>query len=501
MYEVNVKKYIEPLVIEDNTVNKKDRSNIDKIKNTLKDCLYFKCFRKLLPNHSEYIFMRLLTTFKYKKYKPHDILLNYNDRVNKLYFIILGKVNIYKISISKIKLSLENLCKKHKDIDKGKEILEYFNTYSKRYLNAISEKSIFLKKNNTVGLSSSNISKTVNEVFELEKFFRVIINHNKIYDFSLEEGKIFGEEYLYNDIKYSNGILECDTECIIGELDKEEYEKIYRKVNVIERSNIAGFIVNLRIFSSSNFFLPKLQRCLIKRYFSKNEIIFNQNDTFRAFYVIRKGKINLSLKIPKKVNCDLEPEIIMGNKKNKRFTSTDAFVVKGEYLENNEFNLVTVEEGEFIGEIEYYKRKDKYMYTAQCIEDCMLFEFDLYLFEHLIKANKLINSNLKGFIEKIKEKMVLLQDRIYSTKTSHSPIKKSDYVLSKNKFIQNLLQNNPLKEYNNNNINKNLIKSSRSKLINKKKIKDFYFFSVLSPFLNKKRIYSTKGNKKFKKIE
>jgi CRP-like cAMP-binding protein len=303
-----------------------------------------------------------------------------------------------------------------------------------------------LKKHNTSGLSHNNIIQSFKEIKELETFFRVIINNNKLYDFSLEDGKMFGEEYLFNYIKYSNCIIECETECIIGELDKEDYEKIFRKVNVIERSNVTGFIVNLKIFNSSNFFLPKLQRCLIKRYFAKNEIIFNQNDPFRAFYVIRKGKINLSLKISKKVNCDLEPEIIMGNKKNKRFTSSSAFVVKGEYLESNEYNLVTVEEGEFIGEVEYYKKKDKYMYTAQCVEDCLLFKFDLYLFEHLIKENKKINSNLKGFIEKIKEKMDLLQDRIYTTKTSSSAIKKSDYVLSKNKFTQNLLQNNPLKE-------------------------------------------------------
>jgi CRP-like cAMP-binding protein len=357
MYDVNVKKFIEPLVLPENHLNKKDINTLENIKNTLKDCIYFKCFEKIFPNHKEYIFMRLLTAFKYKKYKPHDILLNYNDIVNKLYFVILGKINIYKISLSKIKLILESLCKKHKNQDQGKEILEYFNTYTKRYLNALSEKNIFLKKHNTSGLSHNNIIQSFKEIKELETFFRVIINNNKLYDFSLEDGKMFGEEYLFNYIKYSNCIIECETECIIGELDKEDYEKIFRKVNVIERSNVTGFIVNLKIFNSSNFFLPKLQRCLIKRYFAKNEIIFNQNDPFRAFYVIRKGKINLSLKISKKVNCDLEPEIIMGNKKNKRFTSSSAFVVKGEYLESNEYNLVTVEEGEFIGEVEYYKKK------------------------------------------------------------------------------------------------------------------------------------------------
>ena len=98
--------------------------------------------------------------------------------------------------------------------------------------------------------------------------------------------------------------------------------------------------------------MPKLQKCLIKRNFAKNEIIFKQNEIFRTFYVIRQGKVNLSVKIPKKVNCKLEPEIIIGNQKNKRFLSNNSFIVKGEYLEKNEYNLITVENGEFIGEIE-----------------------------------------------------------------------------------------------------------------------------------------------------
>ena len=49
-------------------------------------------------------------------------------------------------------------------------------------------------------------------------------------DFSFEEGKVFGEEYIYNDIKYSNCILECDSDCIIGELDRDDYEKIFAKI-------------------------------------------------------------------------------------------------------------------------------------------------------------------------------------------------------------------------------------------------------------------------------
>ena len=498
MYDENVKNLIEPLI--DTNWNKKDRNIIDRLKIAFKDFLYFKCFSKLFPNYNEYIFMCLITSLKYKKFKSHEILINYNDIVNKIYFVIYGKLNIYRICISKIKLILESLCKQQKNADKRKKILGYFNTYVKRYLNTISEKSILLNKINNKDNRRVSLGNTINKkkslISELESFYRVIINQNKIYDFCLEEGKIFGEEYIYNDIKYSNCIVECDGDCIIGELDKYDYEKIYKRINILERSNITAFLVNLKIFNSSNFFLPKLQRCLIKRNFAKNEIIFKQNEPYRTFYVIRQGKVGLSLEIPKIVKCDIEPEIIMGDLKNKRFTNSSAFVVKGNYLEKNKYNLMTVQDGEFIGEIEYYKNKDKYMYTAQCLEDdCIVFEFDLFLFEHLLKDNKSINSNLNGFFEKIKEKMVLLQERIYSMKRSGSAIKKSDYILSKNKFIKNLLQNNPIKEesskkYHNTSVNEKINKNAKS---------DIDYLSALSPFI--KRRISLNRNKKFIKIQ
>ena len=497
MYDENVKNFVEPLI--GTNWDRRDRNILDRLRDTFKDYLYFRCLSKIFPNYSNYIFLSLISGLNYKKYKPHEIVLNYNEEINKIYFIILGKLNIYKIFIPKIMLILTKLIQKNKNADKRKQILDYFNTYIKRYLKTISEKAIFLNKRNNKGrrVSFDNInnSKKKSQISELESFYRVIINQNKTYDYSLDEGKIFGEEYIYHDIKYSNCIIESDSECIVGELDKDLYEKLYKRINIIERSSITAFIVNLKIFNSSNFFLPKLQKCLVKRNFAKNEIIFKQNDTFRTFYVIRKGKVNLSLKIPKKVNCHLEPEIIMGNKKNNRFTSENAFVIKGNYSEKNEYNLMTVQDGEFLGEIEYYTKKDKYMYTAQCSEDdCILFEFDLFLFEHLIKNNKSINSNLKGFFEKIKEKINLLQERIYTMKRNGSAIKQSDYVLSKNKFTKNLLLNNPLIENANN--NKENLNTSLNNKINKS---DFIYFSSGFPLV--KRNFSANRNKKFNKIQ
>ena len=493
MYDDNVKQFIEPLI--DVNWNKKDRNILDGLRITLKDSLYFRCFKKLFPSYIEYIFMCLMTSFKFKKYKPHETILNYNDKINSMYFIVKGKLNVYRMSSSKIKNLLTTLLRNNRNINKWKEILDYFNDFVKRYIRAVNHKNIYSIFKKEIKIPT-NIDIKINTIDELEYFFKKIISFNKTFCYSLEEGKIFGEEYIYNDINYSNCILESESELILAELSKKDYEKIYKKINIIEKSSITGFLANLKIFNSSNFFLPKLQRCLIKRNYAKNEIIFNQNDNFRTFFLIRKGKVNLSLKIPKKVNCILESDIIIGNKKNQRFTSNDAYVIRGKYLENTDYNFITIQNGEFIGDIEYYKKNEKYLYTAQCIEDdAIIFEFDLFLFENIIINNVSINMNLKGFYEKIKEKINLYQDRIYNMKKNSSPIKKSDYILSKNKFTSNLLQNHPLKEFKE---NKNIIYPLNSKTKKRNK-SDYFYFEVVSPFLN--RNISQNRNKKLKKIQ
>ena len=419
--------------------------------------------------------------------------------MTSMYYVVQGKLNVYRMSSTKIKMLISNLLNQNKTIDKWKEILDYFNDFAKRYIRHINDKNIYSNNKKDIKIPLHNIfgKNKENQIEELEHFFKTIINHNKALCYCLEEGKVFGEEYLYNDINYSNYILESDSDSIVAELSKEDYEKIYKRVNVIERSNVVAFLVNLRIFNSSRFFLPKMQRCLIKRYYAKNEIIFRQNDKFRTFFIIRKGKVNLSISIQKKVNCSLEPEIIMGNQKNQRFTSNKAFVIKGNYLENNDYNIMTVQEGEFLGDIEYYKKIDHYVYTAQCEVDCILFEMDLFLFENLIKNNNSINMNLKGFFEKINEKIELYQERLYSMKTNNSVIKKSDYILSKDKFTKNLLQNHPIKEDKEQENNKRkYLQSGVYKKMNKS---DYFYFGVISPFL--KRNSSVRRDKKMNQIK
>ena len=494
MNEQNIVKIITPLL--NPNWDKTKKQILNNLKEILLDSIYFRSLSRISPTYSESIINNLITTFEYKKYKKDVILLNYNEEITNYSFIFKGKLNIYKINMEKALKNLELISNENDDYEKD-EILQYFQNYIKKSLKAVNIENIFI---NNFKSSPDDLKEAKNKrAYDLEPLFDNIINNSKELDYSLTEGRIFGEEYLYNNMIYSHCILECGSDCILGELNRQIYNKIYKRFNKVERAFITVFLINLKLFSSSNYFFSKLQQCLIKRYYTKNEIVFNQNDRFHAFYLIRSGKINLSLKIPKTVNCNLETNLIMGNLLKERFTSNKSYITKGKYSENIEYNLISLQSGEFIGEIEYYEKNDKYKYTALCTEDCVLFEFDIDLFEHIITNNYKINQNLKGFYQKIKEKMKILQERIYSIRMNNSAIKKSDYILSKNKFTKNILQGHPLKEEkkNNNNLRYNKVTNTKSsKKIDK--IENFYF-KMISPFL--KRYSSVSKSKKLNKIK
>ena len=497
MLEQNIKNVIIPLIDKGLDITNKDI--LSQLKDILSDSTYFKCLNKLSPTYGESILNSFMTSLEFKKYSKDYILLNYNEPVTKLYFIFRGKLNRYKISMEKITNNLDIISKEN-HIEKD-EFLNNFNVYIKKYLKSINIENIFVSNYKTLynEAHDENEKSKNKSAKNFESLYKNIANNNLELDCTFGEGNIFGEDFLYNNIPFCNCVLTCGTDCIIGELSKEEYDKIFKRYNKIERSFITIFLVNLKLFKSTSNFFSKLQQCLTKKYFSKNEIIFKQGEKFRAFYLIRNGKVNLSLIINRIVNCDLEPEIIMGKLIKERFTSNKSYITRGKYSEKIDYNLITLQSGEFLGDIEYFEKTGNYLYTAQCTEDCTLFEIDIELFEHFIVNNNNIKDNLKGFYSKIEEKMDILQERIYSIRMNNSAIKKSDYILSKNKFTKNILQGHPLKEDKKVNLKLSYTNKNNTSKKNIPNNNENFYLNMISPFL--KRFSSASKSKKFTKIK
>ena len=195
MFEENIKKVITPLI--NKSWDKNNKEIVDKLKEILLDSIYSKCLYKISPTYCETIINNLATSLEFKKYDKNEILLKYNEPINKFYFIFKGKLNAYKVSMEKAEKSIE-LYSYEYYYDK-EEVFQYFQTFLKKYLKAINTENIFMNNyKNIYNLEEEIEEKKNKRAKKYEELFKKIINDTKELDYSLTEGKTFGEEFLYN---------------------------------------------------------------------------------------------------------------------------------------------------------------------------------------------------------------------------------------------------------------------------------------------------------------
>ena len=255
--------------------------------------------------------------------------------------------------------------------------------------------------------------------------------------------------------------------CLLGFLSNELYQKIFGKANLIEKTIISGFISRLNYFNESKY-TKNLLNHITKKFYEKDSLIFSQDSPYKTFYVIFKGTINISLQLQKIIKCLVDTEFLLGNKSmTDRFTCSRNHELKYNYKEKNNYNLFNYEEGEIIGGIEFMKNIDKYIYTARCLTNVEIIEFNIRDLSYLGK----IRQNEK-FKQKIKEQIKILEKRI---KDINNNLKKNSISLKQNKFVKTFLENHPFKEtkkankylhnnlFENNNINYKSIKFLKKK--------------------------------------
>ena len=129
----------------------------------------------------------------------------------------------------------------------------------------------------------------------------------------------------------------------------------------------------------------------------------------------------------------LDEEFLLGNNsKTERFTTSRIHELKGNYKENNNYNLVNYGEGEIIGGIEFMKNLKKYLYTAKCLTEAELIGFNIKEFKYVNKIK--LSQNFK---DKINEQLNFFIKRI---KNINNNIKNSTIFSKQNKFIKTFLE-------------------------------------------------------------
>ena len=257
-------------------------------------------------------------------------------------------------------------------------------------------------------------------------------------DSILGKGHLIGSDCLkyYGDERRTY-LAKAKCKCILGKINVKEYIKIYKPIISEENIVVANFLRDINIFSSE--FNVKFQKVLTLKYYKKDDYIFKQDELYDSFYLIFKGSIRLFVNMKKTVKSKFGYDLLKGNNKNKRFTTSRQFELKGSYDELIKYNLIDAGRGDFIGGIEYLDNISTYKCSAKCLKDVAILKIDLGLFNAI-----LINKERKNFKDKIDKQKEFISKRMIDIKLGKELTKLNDYLLSKNKYVKAFLDSNPL---------------------------------------------------------
>ena len=415
MKEYNINHLIKPYL--GKTIHKKDRKTSLLLLGYFEKLPFFKAITRNHPNHWKIIHTNIFMNIVFQQFEPNKVIFNYGEDIPGIYIIIDGKVNIYYIK---------------KEYDKNLNASEILNDNKNKF-----------------------------DIYENFVFSHQLMNGNEI-----------GEECFKYNKKKIYFVATAASKCILGFLSKENYEKIFSKPNNLEQNRISSFLIDLKYFNES-FITKKLHYYIYKKFYEKDSYIFKQDSKFNTFYIIYKGSINILLKLEKTVKCLIDKEFLLGNNsKFERFTFSRNHELRGKYKEINNFNIITYEEGEIIGGIEFMKNINKYLYSAKCLTDVEIICFNIKNFLYFDKIKQ-----SKNFKAKINEQINYLIKRIKDIKNNT----KNSIVFSRhNKFVKTFLENHKNNEMPKNkylyNVFDNRIKKYKPKNFNKMRIRPFSAF-------------------------
>ena len=428
MDEIEIKKFIKPFI--GKTIPKNDRLASQYLFCILEKFQFFKIIKKSYYNFWRIIYDNIIHHIIFEELPPNQIIFRYGEEISGMYIILEGNVNIYNHK-KKIDKRL-SLIKNNKDI-----------------INNIKENSIY---RNSVIYNNSYENKKINISNNID-----IYNEKNLYfSHQLFKGDTIGDDILKFEKRYIKYTSITSSECVLGFLSKENFEKIFSKAFSVQRNFMAGFILSLNYFDES-FFRKKLEDRLYKKFYEKDSYIFIQNSPYKTFYIIFKGTVNISLKLKKTVKCLVDSDFLIGNgAKTERFTTSRNYELKGNYNENKIYNLVNYSQGEIIGGIELIQNIPEYQYTAKCLTEVEVIEFNLKNFHYMDNLKQ-----CKRFNQKIKEQINFFESRIQNINNN---LKKVCYLSKQNKYMKTFIENHLIKEGKKSKFLQNLINDSKVKL-------------------------------------
>ena len=396
------------------SIDRSDKNTLEILKPIVSNYTLFKDISNIFPNVEKKSIENILTNLIFYQFIENQIIFNKGDKINGIYIIFTGMISVYNDEKDEIKIV---------------NIREYEKKFTKR-------KNIF------------------NSIYDI----------NMLPSSFLNPGDAIGYIPNNSETNYSEKIIQATKESILGYISYNKFYSIIEELKSYDTEQILPFLKSLNLFTNKNNFIEKLKFNTTQRRFLKDSYIFHEGEKFKTFYIIKKGTVNISVKIKKTTKSLIQPELLIGNVNKIRLTGSKENELKGYFKETFDYNLVELCTGETIGDIEYYKNNNSYLYSAKCITPVDILEINMKKF---IQLTKKCGDNLSKFHEKINHKIEFFQKRIKDINLTIKQVKID--TNKKDIYTKIFLDNNIRKKNKQNEIFINHAKTPLGKVVEKYK--------------------------------
>ena len=364
---------------------------------------FFSQILSLSPKYGTLMINHIFNNLKIKIYHPGQIIWNLNEIVASMFIVLEGTVII----------------------NKSKKIS---NHQSRRHSHILINNINNINNNNNNNIK--NINNENNKMSSNKEINKNFIKDEK--EIEINIGNSLGEEYLKKKIHKRSDIAIAKTLCIIGELSITNFYIIFEKTDVLEKTSINNFLLNLPLFKDVSFsFYEKFQKIYSKKTIKKGTYIIRKGSKFKNFYIIFSGTFLLSITTNKKFFKKFDLNALNLLEENKmHFTSDRNFEIKDYYNKKEKYEILKLTKGEMFGEIEYKLKMNEYFFDVKCLEeDAKVIEINVKEFD------KILNKNfMENFFEEINKRIIIINNRINDIKNEKKKIQSE-----KNKYVNVIL--------------------------------------------------------------
>lgn len=327
---------------------------------------------------------------------------------------------------------------------------------------------------------------------------------NEKFNKEIEYVLLKGDEYGKEDIKKEKREVEVEskTRCILGFLSIQDWILIFEKTKLLEKNDINNFISKINMFKEINEVLLNNLCDLIKiKKISKGEFLVKKNEQFNNIYIIRYGSFQLFFN--SKIRLITEYDLNSFTSKKNRAESAK-YKFENNCVENLKYQIITLFQGEIIGDIEYYLHKEKYILYAKCTsEDSQVFEISKKSFDLICNKRikyiivKEIRNKINYYMKRCNEIRKVNKNKSFGLKNKYKlMIIKS--LEEENKDIFEKMENKIKYRNQNNNKKLNMISFYKDSNIHltdtsKKNFVNPFFFERINK-IKQKNLYQNKSS-------